>query len=83
MKKRIYRVDVGGERYLVRAKTKAQAINHIVTPKVSCAVATVEDMVELLKAGVEVEDTDAEPWRDPNTTDWVGPNGTEDVAHSG
>ena len=62
MAKRIYLVannvrDLGTytDRRLVEAHSQAQAIRHVVRASITCAVATPAELVELTKAGVEVE----------------------------
>jgi len=43
------------ERRLVDAKNQAQAIGHIVTSSIVCAVASSADLIECTKAGIDVE----------------------------
>ncbi len=64
---RIYAVSEGpanGETgrlaiHLVRATSQAQAIRHVVTPKYRADVASQEQLVQLLGAGVQVQDATA------------------------
>ena len=53
---RIYAVTDGDtdEKYLVRASTTAQAVAHV-SKRFRAAVATQDELVELLAGGVEVE----------------------------
>ena len=45
--------------HLVRAASQAQAIRHIVTPRFTCEVAEQEQLVDLVGAGVKVQDASA------------------------
>lgn len=60
---RIYFVSnaVSGDQYLVRAASPASAIRHVARATFGVAVAAQETIVELLTAGVTVEDAGAEP----------------------
>lgn len=63
MNQRIYRVintETAAE-YLVRAQSQAQAIRHVVKETYRAAVAAQETLVDLLSAGVKVQDAGAEP----------------------
>jgi hypothetical protein len=55
--RRIYRV----ENHLIRAASTAQAVRHYATFIDPIRVANSEDLIELTKAGVEVQDAGAEP----------------------
>jgi hypothetical protein len=63
MTKRIYRLEHTlqhdgkpvTEIRLVTAATESAARNHIARPSITCRVATQTDLVECVKAGVEVE----------------------------
>jgi hypothetical protein len=62
---RIYRISeinspAGKLCALVRAGTQAQAIRHVVRNRFSADVATQDDLVGLLSAGVKVEDAGKE-----------------------
>ena len=62
MSQRIYRVintDTAAE-HLVRASSQAQAIRHVVKETYRAAVAAQETLVDLLSAGVKVQDASAE-----------------------
>jgi hypothetical protein len=53
--KRIYCVSDGNTDYLVRAYSRSQAIRHVATKKYQSRVATQEDIVRCLQAGVKIE----------------------------
>ena len=59
---RIYRVTNGtnGTSRLVRAITKAQATHHVAKSVFAASIPTADELVNLVKQGVEVEDTRAE-----------------------
>jgi len=63
MKTRIYLVtenSVDSTAYhLVRAKSQAQAMNHVVTPRFTVEPASVDQVASLLTDGLKVEDATA------------------------
>lgn len=60
--KRIYRI----ENRLIRANSKAQAITHFATYIDPIRVANSDDLIELTKQGVEVQEAGAEPAAEEN-----------------
>jgi hypothetical protein len=62
-KTRIYcvRDNDGGDSFLVRATSSAQALRHVTSPRFAATVATQDQLVRLLGEDVEVEDATAEP----------------------
>jgi hypothetical protein len=52
---RIYRVKTPTDSRLVRAPNQAQAIRHVAAGILSAEVATQDDLVTLVKAGVDIE----------------------------
>ncbi len=59
---RIYKVQVkdSQERSLVRAESKAGALRHIAEKTMEAEVATQDDLVKMVAAGVKVEDAGKE-----------------------
>jgi hypothetical protein len=62
--KRIYVVDLGDERKLVRASNAQQAIHHVVHKAVSAHSATQDDIVNFLALGGEIEAAGRVPAQD-------------------
>lgn len=60
---RIYTVahNDTGNAYLVRAASQAQALAHVARSQYSTRVATQDDIVDAMRAGVAVEDAGKEP----------------------
>lgn len=56
---RIYRLDTGHGDRLVRAVSRAQAVNHV-TADMPVRVATQDDIAELVAEGIKVEVAGAE-----------------------
>ena len=54
MAKRTYLVEDGEKQFLIKATTKASAIKHAAGQKFTASVATQDQLVELVKKGVEV-----------------------------
>ena len=50
-----YLVKQGEEERLIEAPTRAAAIRHYATPRISAEPATITDVHRLAKAGVEIE----------------------------
>lgn len=57
---RIYVVASDSGRHLVRAASQAQAIRHIVSSEYTAEIAKAETLVELISAGVSVQDARAD-----------------------
>lgn len=55
MPKRTYLVTVGDKRRLVKAPTRAQAVNHVVADTITATVATQDDLEDLLPRGIKIE----------------------------
>lgn len=49
------------ERRLIRAPNAAQALGHAARSSLAVTVASQDDLIELVKAGVSVEDAGAQP----------------------
>ena len=62
---RIYAVEANGVTRLVRAANKVQAINHGARATITAEVATQDELIASVSAGVKVEDTQAEETPDP------------------
>ncbi len=60
-KTRIHLVTVLGKARLVRAATKNQAIRHVARDLIAARLASQDDLVEQLGAGMKVEDATSEP----------------------
>jgi hypothetical protein len=54
--KRIYLVGTGQQVRLVRAPNRAQALAHVARSTIAVSVATQNDLVKMLTAGIQVED---------------------------
>lgn len=67
MSTRIYRIEIGEPTtpligpFLVRAKTRAQALSSVLDPLVHIDVATQEDLLSLVAAGTKVTDAKEAP----------------------
>lgn len=59
-KTRIYTISNGDTDRLVRAASRAQAISHVARSVFNSRVATQDDLVDAMQAGVKVEDAGAE-----------------------
>ena len=59
-KTRIYTISNGDTDRLVRATSRAQAISHVARSVFNSRVATQDDLVDAMQAGVKVEDAGAE-----------------------
>lgn len=59
MKKRIYIVNSDAP-FLVRAANRHQALSHVARATMKVEVATQDDLVELLSAGVKVQEASPE-----------------------
>jgi hypothetical protein len=55
MPKRTYLVTIGNVKRLVKAATRAQAVNHVVADTITASVATQDDLEELLPKGIPIE----------------------------
>lgn len=53
----IYKVTTPTERRLVKAVSRAQAINHVVKPGVEAIPVTPDELLSLIQEGVTVEDS--------------------------
>jgi hypothetical protein len=66
---RVYRVDLAGTPQLVRASTPAQALAHAARGVSQVRVATQDDLIDLVAAGIKPstagEDAEAQPQGDP------------------
>lgn len=60
-KTRIYTVTDGGTDYLIRAVSKQQAISFVARKLFECRPATQDDLVDLVSAGVDVQDATLDP----------------------
>jgi hypothetical protein len=58
--KRIYLVGTGQQVRLVRAPNRAQALAHVARSTIAVSVATQNDLVKMLTAGIQVEDVAAQ-----------------------
>jgi hypothetical protein len=58
--KRIYLVGTGQQVRLVRAPNRAQALAHVARSIIAVSVATQNDLVKMLTAGIQVEDVSAQ-----------------------
>lgn len=58
---RIYRVTGPDRNVLIRAQSKAQAIRYVAELTMTADVATQDELVELSKAGVDVQDASVPP----------------------
>jgi hypothetical protein len=56
-----YSVTTGTDTHLVKAKTTASAIRHVVNGKVSAKLLNNDDLAEMLVAGAKLEDATTEP----------------------
>jgi len=56
MLKRIYIVGTGQQVRLVRAPNRAQALAHVARATIAVNVASQDDLVKMLTAGIAVED---------------------------
>ena len=54
--KRIYLVGTGQQVRLVRAPNRAQALAHVARSTIAVSVASQDDLVKMLTAGIKVED---------------------------
>jgi len=54
--KRIYLVGTGQQVRLVRAPNRAQALAHVARSTIAVNVASQDDLVKMLTAGIKVED---------------------------
>lgn len=54
----IYMVEINGEVKLIRTTSRAKALKHVRTPIVA-TIPTVDQLVELVKQGVNVEEVEA------------------------
>ena len=54
----IYKVEVNGEIKLVRASSRSKAIKYAAKP-IEAVIPSADELVDLVKQGVEVEDVDA------------------------
>ena len=62
MKKRIYRVELAEDVFLVRASNKSQAVSHVVRNLTRVHLASQEEIVALVGGGTPVENAvDDEP----------------------
>jgi hypothetical protein len=61
--KRIYLVGTGQQVRLVRAPNRAQALAHVARSTIAVSVATQNDLVKMLTAGIQVEDVAAQAER--------------------
>lgn len=64
--RRIYVVESGGERMLIRAANGPQARNHAARSTFAVRLASQEDLVELVSAGVPIENAGADPELGPD-----------------
>lgn len=53
---RIYKVETPNGARLVRAQNRVQAVNHVARATIKGEVASQDDLIELVGAGVKVED---------------------------
>jgi hypothetical protein len=61
MSTRIYAIKVQGETRLVNARTRAQAVHYVAEDTIKASVASQQMLVQLTRAGVEVEDATNNP----------------------
>lgn len=54
----IYRVEINGEAKLVRATSRAKALK-VVTKDVTVAIPDANELVDMIKQGIEVEESEA------------------------
>lgn len=66
MSKRIYKVLDGTSQYMVRANSKAVAINCVVRMAITAEVASQDDLIEHVKSGAKIHDA-GEKIGDPQT----------------
>lgn len=71
MSKRIYKVTVNGATRLIRAATPAAARSHAAKSTIQVAVATGEELYELGKGGLEIEDA-SEPVQQADVAESAG-----------
>lgn len=54
-KHRIYKIESAQKQWLVRATSRSQAITHVAGQELNARVATQDDIIEALDAGLKVE----------------------------
>lgn len=66
--KRIYHVSHGDQHHLVKAANKSQAIRHVAESTIKADVATQDQLVEMISAGMEVVEAgaDKDPQNEPH-----------------
>lgn len=62
---RVYRVDLAGAPHLVRASTPAQALAHAARGVSTVRVASQDDLIDLIAAGIKPQTAGEEPEQAP------------------
>ena len=57
----IYLIEIDGDKRLVQAGSKSVAVNHIVKDALKARSVTASEVVDLMKAGIEVEEAGKPP----------------------